>query len=230
MIKKGSIILITFFSLLILFSACEKKSPETIDFAYDYYDLTPGRYIIYSVIDIEHDVNLVIQHDTNYYQLKTVVGDTFIDNSGRIAREFLRFKRDSAQGVWQLKDVWTTIIDNQKAELVEENQRIVKMVFKPTLEKVWNINMFNVSPKINARFTSIDAPFTSGNNYFEKTIKVDIQNLFSLVDDRVKYEVYAKGIGLIYNYFKDNTIVNFDKKDIKKGNELFYTYIESGIE
>ncbi|MEY4521075.1 MAG: hypothetical protein RIT10_260 [Bacteroidota bacterium] len=221
---------VVFSSVLLFLLACEKDTTEEISFDYEYYDLTPGRFCIYDVVDIEHDENQAVQHDTTYYQLKTVVGDTFIDNSGRITRKFLRYTRDSIQDNWLLKDVWTTLIENNKAELVEENQRIVKLVFKPTYEKVWNINMFNVSSKINAKYAAIDQPFTIGNQVFDKTLKVDIQNFFSLVDDRVKYDVYAKNVGLIYKYFKDNTIANFDKNTIKKGKELYYTLVSYGIE
>ncbi len=221
---------VVFSSVLLFLLACEKDTTEEISFDYEYYDLTPGRFCIYDVVDIEHDENQAVQHDTTYYQLKTVIGDTFIDNSGRITRKFLRYTRDSIQDNWLLKDVWTTLIENNKAELVEENQRIVKLVFKPTYEKVWNINMFNVSSKINAKYAAIDQPFTIGNQVFDKTLKVDIQNFFSLVDDRVKYDVYAKNVGLIYKYFKDNTIANFDKNTIKKGKELYYTLVSYGIE
>jgi hypothetical protein len=221
---------VVFSSVLLFLLACEKDTTEEISFDYEYYDLTPGRFCIYDVVDIEHDENQAVQHDTAYYQLKTVIGDTFIDNSGRITRKFLRYTRDSIQDNWLLKDVWTTLIENNKAELVEENQRIVKLVFKPTYEKVWNINMFNISSKINARYAAIDQPFTIGNQVFDKTLKVDIQNFFSLVDDRVKYDVYAKNVGLIYKYFKDNTIANFDKNTIKKGKELYYTLVSYGIE
>lgn len=221
---------VVFSSVLLFLLACEKDTTEEISFDYEYYDLTPGRFCIYNVVDIEHDENQAVQHDTTYYQLKTVIGDTFIDNSGRITRKFLRYTRDSIQDNWLLKDVWTTLIENNKAELVEENQRIVKLVFKPTYEKVWNINMFNVSSKINAKYAAIDQPFTIGNQVFDKTLKVDIQNFFSLVDDRVKYDVYAKNVGLIYKYFKDNTIANFDKNTIKKGKELYYTLVSYGIE
>jgi hypothetical protein len=221
---------VVFSSVLLFLLACEKDTTEQISFDYEYYDLTPGRFCIYDVVDIEHDENQAVQHDTTYYQLKTVIGDTFIDNSGRITRKFLRYTRDSIQDNWLLKDVWTTLIENNKAELMEENQRIVKLVFKPTYEKVWNINMFNISSKINARYAAIDQPFTIGNQVFDKTLKVDIQNFFSLVDDRVKYDVYAKNVGLIYKYFKDNTIANFDKNTIKKGKELYYTLVSYGIE
>jgi hypothetical protein len=221
---------VVFSSVLLFLLACEKDTTEQISFDYEYYDLTPGRFCIYDVVDIEHDENQAVQHDTAYYQLKTVIGDTFIDNSGRITRKFLRYTRDSIQDNWLLKDVWTTLIENNKAELVEENQRIVKLVFKPTYEKVWNINMFNISSKINARYAAIDQPFTIGNQVFDKTLKVDIQNFFSMVDDRVKYDVYAKNVGLIYKYFKDNTIANFDKNTIKKGKELYYTLVSYGIE
>ena len=86
-----------------------------------YFGLDAERYIVYNVIEINHDENAVIKHDTLYYQLKTLIGDTVVDNEGRIARKFYRSKRPDIFSPWVITDLWTAIIANNKAELVEEN-------------------------------------------------------------------------------------------------------------
>ena len=111
-------------------AAC-KKQVDPPSFNYDYYDLTFGRFIEYDVLEINHDVDQTVQHDTLRYQLKTVIGDTVIDNEGRIARKFIRYKRSNSNSNWAQTDLWTTIIDQNRAELVEENQRVIKMIFVP---------------------------------------------------------------------------------------------------
>lgn len=216
--------------LITFFSACKKESSETIDFNYTYFDVTPQRYIIYNVTEINHDVSLAIKHDTLIYQLKTVIGDTVIDNQGRVARKYLRYKRTNASLPWELKDVWTTIIIDNRAELVEENQRIIKLVFPATSYKKWDINSFNNSGKLEAYYDDLHQKKTIGTNTFDSTLVVEQQNFFSLVDDRRKYEVYAKGIGLVKKFFKDNTIKNFDKKQVQKGKELYYECLSYGFE
>ena len=85
--------------------------------------------MLYEVVEITHDENALVQHDTLRYQLKTLIGDTLYENSGRIANRFFRSKRPNANAPWSITDVWTTIIADNKAELVEENQRIVKLIF-----------------------------------------------------------------------------------------------------
>lgn len=221
------------FILLVLvanLSACKKDTSETIDFNYTYFDLTPKRYITYNVTEITHDVSLAVKHDTLIYQLKTIIGDTVIDNQGRIARKYVRYKRTNATLPWQLKDVWTAIITDNRAELIEENQRVIKLVFPTTTEKKWNINGFNNATQLEAYYAELHQKKIIGANTFDSTLVVEQQNFFSLVDDRRKYEVYAKGIGLVKKFFKDNTIKNFDTKQVQKGKELYYECTSYGFE
>jgi hypothetical protein len=114
-------ILFFFIVSLSLLNACKKQDLPPTDMAYDYFDLTHGRYIIYDAVKITHDAAQAV-HDTNHYQMKTVIGDTIIDNEGRIANRYLRYFRNSELDPWVLQDTYTTIIEDRRAELVEENQ------------------------------------------------------------------------------------------------------------
>jgi hypothetical protein len=182
-------------------------------------------------MEIYHDINLAIKHDTNRYQLRTLIGDTVIDNEGRIARKFIRFKRPNSSSDWTQTDLWTTIITNNRAELVEENQRVIKLVFAPTISKEWNINAFNIYPETNAYYSNIHDSKTVGALTFDSTLVVEIADVGENLIKRVrKFEVYAKGVGLVRRYYKDISIMNFDTLNVTGGTESFYTCIGFGVQ
>jgi len=209
--------------------SCKDKS-EQPQFHYEYFDLTPGRYVDYDVIDITHDVDLTIQHDTSVYQLRTYIGDTIYDNEGRLARKFVRYKRLTSADQWVLTDVWTAIIDGNRAELIEENQRIVKLVFAPTIQKEWNPNAYNIFPAQNWYYDAIHDEKVIGNFTFDSTLVVKEADEHNLVRHELQFDVYAKHVGLVRKYYKDLTISNFDSLNIQKGKELFYTCIGFGVQ
>jgi hypothetical protein len=221
---------ILFLSLvpLSLISSC-KKQEAAPDMAYDYFDLSHGRYIVYDAVKITHDAAQAL-HDTVHYQMKTVIGDTIIDNEGRIANRYLRYFRNSELDAWTLQDIYTTIIENRRAELVEENQRVIKMVFAPTLSKSWNANAFNMLPSMDCYYRAIHKKANIGSLSFDSTLVVEQADFSSLIGHERKYEIYAKGVGMVYKYFKDLDIANFDTLNVKKGEELFLTINSYGFE
>lgn len=223
--------IIGFFTLLVLlaFSGCKKSEETTIDFGFEYYDLTPGRFIIYDVVEISHSQG-ASGSDTSIYQLKTVIGDTVQDNEGRTARKYLRYKRLNPGDSWSLEDVWTTIIHDYKAELVEENVRSVKMVFAPTTEKIWNANSYNTLPELECTYDAIGETYSVGNQNFESSIIVEQADELNLIEYKRKYEVYAKGIGMIKKHYQDLNINNFDVSNISEGKELFMNFVSFGVE
>lgn len=212
------------------FSSCKKdKNSDSVQLHTDYAPIEEGRYVIYEVSEMTHD-DAVNQHDTVYYWLKTKIGQLYFDNEGRAAREFLRYTSLDSGATWLLKDIWTTILDGNRLELLEENQRIVKLLFAPTSAKEWNINAFNTLPKENVLYSSIHKPFSVNGNNFDSTVTVQQEDFFSLVDYRKKNEVYAKKVGLVSKYFKDLTIDNFDTLNVLKGKELYYNCVSFGME
>jgi hypothetical protein len=105
----------------------------------------------------------------------------------------------------------------------------VKLVFKPTLEKVWNINAFNNLGKVEAFYSSIDESKTINNLTFEKTLTVEEEDFTTLIETRRKYEVYAKDVGMISKTFKDLEFKFGSSKPIK-GEEYYFNVINYGIE
>ena len=216
---------LTLFIFTLILVSCEKDNPK-MDLNYDYFGLEEGAFVEYQVTEILHDVDGVIQHDTINYFLKTVIGDTFVDNQGRIANKFLRYKRWNETENWQLADIWTTIVSENKAELVEENQRIIKLVFPPSKGKDWNPNAFNSLSPQEYFYANVHEPYQN----FDSTLLVEQDDFLSLVDRRKKHEVYAKGIGLVHKYYKDLKIIGFDTTNVQFGKELYYTYLNHGVQ
>jgi hypothetical protein len=209
------------------FISCKKNTVE-IDFETEYFGLSKGNFAEYDVTHIFHD-SLLQKHDTTHYQLKTLIGDDYIDNIGRTARKFHRFIRKNSNLPWQEIDIWTAIIIDNRAELVEENQRLIKLVFKPTFDKTWDINSFNNLGQKTALYSSIGEPKTINGMLFDETVTVEEDNYTTLIEKRLKYEVYAKNIGLVSKYWKDLKF-NFGSTIPLKGEEEYYEIVAYGIQ
>jgi hypothetical protein len=212
------------------FVSCKKDDATPVQFHYDYWPLETGHFVIYEVLEVKHDVQALIQRDSSNYQLKIVIGDTLTDLEQDAAWKFFRYTRQTPSENWTLKDVWTTKLSGNRAELVEENQRVIKLVFAPTSEKEWNANAFNQFSPLNCYYTNLHKPATVNGISLDSTITVEQEDFFSLIDHRRKYEIYAKGVGLVYKFYKHHEIMNFDTLDIRKGNEIHYKLISFGKE
>lgn len=218
--------IISLLFLLFLVDACKKQDPVP-SFHEEYFGMEEGRYVIYDVVDIIHDADLA-QHDTAYYQLKTQWGEPYIDNLGRNAREFNRYIRNTVNDPWEHIDLWTGIIIDRRAELIEENQRVIKMVLAPTAAKVWDANAYNIYDELESYYDDIHKEKTIGGTFFDSTVVVEQADEKNFIDDIRIYEIYAKGIGLVKKFYKKNNYQGTPEVD--KGKELYYTYNSSGIE
>lgn len=217
-------------SLILFASSCKKEpAPAVISsFHYGYYPIKEGSFWIYQVTEIIHDENAAIPHDTISYQLKTEIGDTLIDNEGRIVNRFNRYKRSNSFASWVISDVWTTVLSNNRAELVEENIRRVVLRFPVKTATIWDPNQFNFLPSLQAYYEGIHKPFSLAAIQSDSTVHVISAKELTLVSYQNQYEVYAKQIGLVKKYYKDIQISNFDTLDVSQGKELYFSLLEFG--
>lgn len=225
MLKIRSSILL--FSLL--FFGCKEESPVPY-FGYQYFALEEGNFVEYEVTSIVHDENLNPQHDTTVYKIKTRVGEEITDNQGRNARKFHREIYNEIYQEYQNLDLWTAIIDNGRAELVEENQRKIKLTFAISNTKQWDANVYNTEDELLCYYSDFHLPKVVNGISFDSTLVVEQEDFSSLIDYKRKFETYAPGVGLVDLYYKDLRINNFDTLDISKGTELFYKILSYGKE
>jgi hypothetical protein len=223
--------IILLFAIPLLIFSCAEDNTHPIDFHYNYFPLDQGRFAIYSVHEEKIDPGGgALNNYTIDYFIKTKIGDTLTDNSGRIVRKFERYVADSATGPWQIKDIWTAVIAANRAELVEENNRVVKLVFAPTTEKSWNINAYNTLSPIQAHYSNIHQPQIINGLSFPLSLVVQQENTINLIQHKRMYEVYAKNVGMIAKVYKDAEITNFDTTQVTKGFTQIMQIIDFGIE
>ncbi|MDH4473987.1 MAG: hypothetical protein QE487_15375 [Fluviicola sp.] len=207
---------------------CKKNEP--VDLHYDYFPMDEGRFITYSVREINIDYALGLNDTLNYY-VKTKIGDTITDNEGRVARRYERYFRDSLTQPWALQDSWTCIIASGRAELVEENQRTIKMVFTPDKYKEWNCNAYNSFDALDCYYRDLHEPASINGFSFASTMTVEQEDFHPILYFyRRKYEQYAKGVGMYYKHYKDFRLFGNDTLDVKKGKELIMRLIDYGTE
>jgi hypothetical protein len=226
---KTSFCYISLISVFAILASCSKNPP--VDFHHEYFGMEEGRYVVYDVTEMVHDYDLNM-NDTTYYQLKTVWADTFVDNQNRVAREFHRYVRPTENDPWVLQDVWTGLIDGIRAELVEENQRVVKLVFAPTQNKVWDANAYNQNAEQTCFYRDIHGDTIIDNTTFDPTLVVEQDQFNSLIDSVHRYDMYAKGVGLIYKYDRDlhYQINQQSQIYLDEGSEKYYRFVETGIQ
>ncbi len=221
---------VLFIASIIFFVSSCKQDVEPLYFGYEYFGWEEGKYVEYEVTEIFHDAALQPANDTNKYILRTLVGEEIEDNEGRMARKFFRFRYDLNSGSLIDQRVWTSILVGRRGEVVEENQRKIRLVFAVTPDKTWNVNAFNTFPADDARYTDLHQPKTLNNFSLDSTVTVLYEDFFSLVDYRKRFDVYAPGIGLVQRSYKDLRINNFDTLNIQQGTEVHFKLLDYGQE
>jgi len=205
--------------------SCSKTKTEDfqIDYKYDYFPLDSGHAVIYDVDSIAiNDFCDPVCIDTYTFQVKEVVGDTFIDLEGDLAYEINRYTRQSPTDPWGPRRVWhakrVETSTKRTLEKVEENLRFTKLVFPPKSSSTWLGNRFFTIPEElrliveevldsydgpngepwEYHYTSIDVPATYNGLYFDSTLTVLQYNDSTLLNKTYSTEVYAKHVGMIY--------------------------------
>jgi hypothetical protein len=211
----------------LLLASCKKDQNTDIIYGYQYFPTDLGKYVVYDVMDILHD-DLAGIHDTNYYQIKEVMGEEDIDLEGETFNKLYRYTRLSDTLTWQLQDVWVVKKTSKSVEVVEENSRVIRMAFSISYDQYWDCNALNNNYQEQCFYADIYEAKTIGNIPYDSTVVVERTNFISFIEQLRSYDVYAANVGKIRSVFKDIEIGNGDTLDVQKGTELYYTAIQSG--
>ncbi|MFM2326737.1 MAG: hypothetical protein RIR31_939 [Bacteroidota bacterium] len=204
--------LFTAIASLIIFSACKKSSVElSIAPLSDYYPLTVGKYITYSLDSIVYYANFGTSATVNSYQIKQVVDAKITDNLGRPAYRIIRYIRNNAASAWVPDNTFMAVPTETSIEFVENNLRFLKLKSPLRQDYNWKGNAYiNTSSLSSAlkylddwdyTYDSLNVPAKIGALTIDSTIKVAQIDDLSAIDRTFSEEKYAKGIGLIYRNF-----------------------------
>jgi len=218
---KHSLFLSFVFVSIIIFQGCNGSSTIDdldLDFGYDYFPLETGKYRTYVVDSILYDIgdNEIIDTTHSRTYVKHVVADTITDNLGRLAYKIERYERLSDSLNWVIKDVWTAVRTDERAEWIEENLRFLKMAF-PLKEGVeWDGNIYidettiipiagesvEVFKSWSYETLAVGESDLIGNLAFDEVTTIQQANSENLIELRFSEEKYAKGVGLVYRHMK----------------------------
>lgn len=186
--------------------SCESETipPQTSRLGLDYFPLEVGNYAIYSVEAIEY--SLVAAPDTQQYQLREVVADSFPGQGGEIVYRLERFSRNTELEPWQLDSVWTARKSNQRIVVIENNIPLIKMVFPLVLGLRWDAHALNSREETlyELRNTSqslleeIESPLDSSSLLENMLTVIQAESQDTIINRIQASETYVENMGLIY--------------------------------
>jgi hypothetical protein len=206
--------------MISIFASCSKDNTTPINTdpaGYGYFPIDTGHWVIY---DYDSIALSPFSQDTYKFQLKEYITSTFLDNTGQTTERVERYVKLNDTTPWRILNVWTANLHSNDAERVEDNARFIKLAFPVKLNATWNGNALNsIYPEWDYSYTAVDQPLTIGALHFDSTLTVLQVNNSNLVQQQYAVEQYAKGVGMIYKEFKNdsintvnNVITGFDLK------------------
>ena len=202
----------TVIAAVVIFSAC-KKTTEQFPTAplSDYYPLTVGKYITYSLDSIIYYKNFGASATINSYQVKHVVDAQITDNLGRPAYRIIRYIRSQPTAPWVADNTFMAINTGTSIEFIENNLRFIKLKEPIVQDYTWKgnsyINTSSQSPYLlfyddwDYTYDSLNMPAKIGALTVDSTIKVAEIDDQTAIDRTFSEAKYAKGIGLVYRNF-----------------------------
>jgi hypothetical protein len=200
--------------ILFAFFACERVV-ETLDpISYDYFPLSTNKFKTYkidSTVYDEYNCSVVL---TSYY-IKEITGAEGTDAEGDPYYPVYRYITYDTSQPWVLLNIWTEKIEDNQVQRVEDNQRLIKLVFPVLNDKRWDgipyirrdtlvplrggvIDMYKDWDDFvihNVGETFVDT--VSGTLYTD-AVQISQVDKTNNIERRFSREVYAKDIGMVY--------------------------------
>lgn len=187
----------------LLFAGCERVTipPDLSRTGYDYSPLSLGAYRIYDTYRINY--NFASDDDTLTFEYKELVSDAFLNQEGDTTFVIHKLHRQPDDAFWKLDSVshWR----QTPRQLIEHsnNKDVVRLVFPVEEGKVWDSNVYSSTKADSFRIVQLHKPFSYPEKEYEQTLTVIQRNVAdTIVQQDIRHEVYAKGIGPVYRLTK----------------------------
>ncbi len=243
------------FISLFLFSQCQNEIEDfTIDNGFNYYPTDSGAWRVYQVDSIVYNNFFENPKSTSSHEVREVFTEIFIDNEGREATKLMRYIRPKASAKdWSeiAPEVIYVVKDEKKVERINGALRFIKMIFPVIEDRTWQGNNYintdtptelwsdyynrGVYSDWEYTYKQVAATRTIGRHNFDSTLTVLHIDKENLVDKVFSTEIYAKGVGLVYQEewilrsFESTKTDNWpDRAD--KGHVVKMSILEYGVE
>lgn len=162
----------------------------------DFFYPLLGQMVIYDIQEIQYALTTVPV--IKNYQLKEIVTSISMDGVGKEALRIERYRRENDTQKWVINSVFLAKKEIDKALKTENNVTYVKLIFPVSEGLKWNGNAYNSLGNDTYELKKLNQSFQTNGQIFPKTLTVVQQNDSTLVDLKRRIEVYAEGIGVIY--------------------------------
>lgn len=210
--------LLLLLAILFLFLAtpsCNKKDTLILDYHYDYVPSDSGHYVIYDVDSILYTYRTSpidsMEIDTIRYQLMEQVGDTVIFNN-EVWRELNLYRRTNSSSPWVFDRKWDIRHTTTTYSKREDDNWFIKFVFPPTEGEQWNGNAYlpttqdyRIFLDWDYHYQTLHEPYTVNGLSFDSTITVSETDNQNAIEKVLRKEVYANGVGMIYQEWESLT-------------------------
>lgn len=199
--------LLIIFSLLGVLFSCKKENPSKIDIqGKRYYPLEIGHWIEFEVDSITlNDFYSPPKIDTSSSFMKLEVADSFRDNTGQLAFKMTFSWRSSDTMPWKVNNVFTVTDEGNSLHAVEQNLRLIKLVFPISQSAYWFGDSFFHPTQENDfmgadtfRYDQMHVPMQINGLSFDSVVSVVSSNE-NLIEKNDYIERYVAGIGLVYS-------------------------------
>jgi hypothetical protein len=219
---KKSLLLVVF--SLVLLASCKKESEQSLNTGSNYFPVAVNNYWIYQVDSIVYD-NFNNTITPYHYQVKIVMDSSFVDQSGRTSFWTKRyFKTDTTS--WTFVNNFSYTKTAQRIEIVDQDVPFIPLIFPVIAGSSWNPNAMNSLEQLEAEYTDVDYRKIIQSNSYDSCAFASYIEDVNLIQEKIYYEIYARGVGMIYRKHTDKEIQN----NATRGYQLEYFLTEYHIE
>lgn len=235
---KTSFFYLVIMMVVIMMTSCKKESIPYIepDKGTEYYPAIVGKYITYKYDSVIFDDNGITRHNLSGF-IKEVISEEIEKNDVQKKYKIIKYWRQSDTVQWQLTDVESVTILEDRVIKTEENLPFIKMIFPNDEGVVWEGNsMFDNSVIVKVYGEELTPyeyweyevinkgnPITLNGITFNETIEVlQVDDNSSNRSKRYATETFAKNVGLIRKEMKI-----YETQNPKEG-QPWETYAQKG--
>lgn len=207
------------FACILALISCSKNNTEitSIDNGYSYFPIDSTKQYFYSVDSIAYNKNLK-RIDTFHYQLKTVLSNSFFDNSGIQTWRMIRYaKYSDTLDYVEIQNHFIQFYGN-KYLYTENNAVLLKAVFPLKIELAWNGNLYNNLGYIKSNVNFINENFVMPDTTFQNTVKITEWENKDFIFDNYRFSVYQDKVGLVY--FRNRYVETQSEKNEVSGFDI----------
>ena len=217
MVKYSNFILL---GILLIFWSCDRSIEESmVDPGFDFQPLEIGNFWIYEVDQTTYFGENDSEQVLFFYRDRI---RTFYLNAEKETVYVIERAKSVDRKSWRVEKEYTLIRRDFSLIKTIDNQPLVSFVFPPKIGRVWDGNVYRDDAQDNFE---IDALLTGPANGID--LEIGYRVLQEESDDQVtfrdmRYESYAKGIGMIGNF---SEVLTYCSRNDCLGDEI----IDSGL-